>query len=132
MTLFFSRNRGSFIALALVVVLIVYMLNRFGGPDTATGIISALTLGAVFFLVASGLSLIFGLMDVLNFAHGLFFMLGAYLGYTMYANPRMILNTLPLALAMLGGVPVGVWLAGLFGGVHVSSRANRIISFGLG
>lgn len=43
--------------------------------------ISGLALGAVYFLIASGLSLIYGLMDVLNFAHGVFLTLGAYAGY---------------------------------------------------
>ncbi len=67
-------------------------------------LLSGLTLGALYFLVASGLSLIFGLMDVLNFAHGSLFMLGAYAGWTVYTNPRLILNTAPLALALLAGV----------------------------
>ena len=40
--------------------------------------ITGLGLGGVYFLVASGLSLIFGLMDVLNFAHGAFLTVGAY------------------------------------------------------
>ncbi|GAA3744069.1 branched-chain amino acid ABC transporter permease [Salinactinospora qingdaonensis] len=39
---------------------------------------TGLGLGALYFLVASGLSLIFGLMDVLNFAHGAFLTIGAY------------------------------------------------------
>lgn len=67
-------------------------------------VLSGLTLGALYFLVASGLSLIFGLMDVLNFAHGSLFMLGAYAGWTVYTNPRLILNTAPLALALIAGV----------------------------
>ncbi len=40
--------------------------------------VAGIALGAVYFLAASGLSLIYGLMDVLNFAHGLFMTLGAY------------------------------------------------------
>jgi len=40
--------------------------------------LTGLGLGALYFLVASGLSLIFGLADVLNFAHGLFLAVGAY------------------------------------------------------
>lgn len=43
--------------------------------------ISGLALGAVYFLIASGLSLIYGLMDVLNFAHGVFLTLGSYAGW---------------------------------------------------
>ncbi|MEV6822480.1 branched-chain amino acid ABC transporter permease [Nocardiopsis dassonvillei] len=41
-------------------------------------VITGLGLGALYFLIASGLSLIFGLMDVLNFAHSAFLALGAY------------------------------------------------------
>jgi branched-chain amino acid transport system permease protein len=44
--------------------------------------ITALGLGALYFLVASGLSLIYGLMRVLNFAHGAFLTVGGYVGYT--------------------------------------------------
>ena len=40
--------------------------------------ITGLGLGAMYFLIASGLSLIYGLMGVLNFAHGAFLTLGAY------------------------------------------------------
>ncbi|HZD38260.1 MAG TPA: branched-chain amino acid ABC transporter permease [Actinomycetes bacterium] len=45
--------------------------------------LTGLGLGALYFLVASGLSLIFGLMRVLNFAHGAFLTLGAYLGWVV-------------------------------------------------
>lgn len=44
-------------------------------------LVTGLGLGALYFLVASGLSLIYGLMDVLNFAHGAFLTLGAFAGY---------------------------------------------------
>lgn len=42
---------------------------------------TGLGLGAIYFLIASGLSLIYGLMGVLNFAHGVFLSLGAFLGW---------------------------------------------------
>ncbi len=44
---------------------------------------SGLALGAVYFLIASGLSLIYGLMEVLNFAHGAFMTVGAYGGWAL-------------------------------------------------
>jgi branched-chain amino acid transport system permease protein len=52
-------------------------------------LLPGLALGMLYFLIASGLSLIFGLMDVLNFAHGSLFMLGAYIAWTVatYADP---------------------------------------------
>jgi branched-chain amino acid transport system permease protein len=44
-------------------------------------VITAFGLGALYFLIASGLSLIYGLMGILNFAHGSFLTLGAFLGW---------------------------------------------------
>ena len=41
--------------------------------------------GMILALVASGLTLIFGIMDVVNFAHGELFMLGAYIGVVVFA-----------------------------------------------
>ncbi|SIT72655.1 branched-chain amino acid ABC transporter permease [Microbacterium sp. RU33B] len=46
-------------------------------------LITGVGLGALYFLVASGLSLIYGLMHVLNFAHGAFLTLSAFLGWTV-------------------------------------------------
>jgi len=52
--------------------------------------IAGLTMGALLFLTASGLTLIFGLMDVLNLAHGAFFVWGAYAGFSLlnYLNTK--------------------------------------------
>ncbi len=50
------------------------------------------------FLVASGLSIIFGVTRIVNFAHGSFYMLGAYIAYT-------------LATRLMGTLPGGFWLA---------------------
>ena len=45
---------------------------------------SALIIGMLLFLVASGVTLIFGVLNVVNFAHGTLYMLGAYIAYTVY------------------------------------------------
>jgi branched-chain amino acid transport system permease protein len=45
--------------------------------------VAGISLGMLIFLIASGLTLIFGLMDVLNLAHSAFFAFGAYAGYTV-------------------------------------------------
>ena len=49
--------------------------------QTLNGIVT----GMILALVASGLTLIFGIMDVVNFAHGELFMLGAYIGVIVLA-----------------------------------------------
>ena len=45
-----------------------------------TQVLNGLTIGAILMLIAMGLTVIFGLMGVVNFAHGALYMLGAYLG----------------------------------------------------
>jgi branched-chain amino acid transport system permease protein len=65
---------------------LVKLFECFGSLScVTTQITSALILGMVLFLVASGLSLIFGVLGVLNFAHGSLYMLGAYFTYTLLA-----------------------------------------------
>ena len=65
-------------------------------------VVTGLGLGALYFLVASGLSLIYGLMGVLNFAHGAFMMAGAYADWlTMRGSPGSSVGRLPVA--WLGG-----------------------------
>jgi branched-chain amino acid transport system permease protein len=61
--------------------------------------------GLLLFLVASGLTLIFGIMGVINLAHGSFYMIGAYLAFSLSS----LLGSLPLALL------VGIVLAVAFG-----------------
>ena len=71
--------------------------------------ITGLGLGAMYFLVASGLSLIYGLMGVLNFAHGAFITVGAYLAWWFGeqvgggAGSRLIVGG---ALGIVGGALV--------------------------
>jgi len=75
----------------LVVAAVIFGLYSYAGQEAfIRTTLSGLTLGSLFFLVAAGLTLIFGLMDVLNFAHGSMFMLGAYAGWQFYTNPTFI------------------------------------------
>lgn len=53
-------------------------------PLFVTLILNGLAIGMLYFLVAVGLSIIFGLMHVLNFAHGSMFMVGGYVGLEVY------------------------------------------------
>src|SRR2546425_10363197 len=64
--------------------------------------LTGLGLAALYFLVASGLSLVFGLADVLNFAHGLFLSVGAYA--TWWAAPRVGFTAAVLFGVMLGAL----------------------------
>ena len=66
---------------------------------------TGLALGAVYVLLATGLSLIFGLLGVVNFAHGAFYMLGAYAGLFLFAatgNFWLCLVGVPLLVGACG------------------------------
>ncbi len=61
-------------------------------------VLNGLQLGVLLFLIASGLTLVFGVMDFVNLAHGVQYMLGAYLVVTFYALTGHFLLALILAL----------------------------------
>ena len=65
--------------LLLVPLLALAVLPFIGSPSTwVTLTVAGLAMGMIIFIIASGLTLVFGLMDVLNFGHGLFIALGAF------------------------------------------------------
>ena len=53
-------------------------------------ILNGLQLGVLLFLIAAGLTLVFGVMDFINLAHGVQYMLGAYLAVMFYALHRQL------------------------------------------
>src|SRR6202022_1011685 len=64
----------------------------------AVQILNGLQLGVLLFLVAAGLTLVFGVMDFINLAHGVQYMLGAYLAAAFTALTDSFLLGLVLAL----------------------------------
>ena len=61
--------------------------------------LNGLQLGVLLFLIAAGLTLVFGVMDFINLAHGVQYMLGAYLAVMFYGLTGNFLFALILALA---------------------------------
>ncbi|MEK9723713.1 MAG: branched-chain amino acid ABC transporter permease [Rhodospirillaceae bacterium] len=87
--------------------------------------------GLLLFLIASGLTLVFGIMGIINLAHGSFYMIGAYLAYSF----TTMTGSLPLAIVL--GIPVTLVL-GLaverFFIVHLDHRDHLqqvLLTFGL-
>lgn len=73
-------------------------------------IVDGVAFGLLLFTLAVGLSLIFGMMDVLNLAHGTLYLIGAYVAYTLFDGT--VLGTLAavaagLAVGAMGGVLLG-------------------------
>ncbi|WP_444880541.1 ABC transporter permease subunit, partial [Delftia acidovorans] len=74
-----NRLDVDFKPLLLVPVLALVALPLVGSGSTwLTLTVAGLAMGMIVFIIASGLTLVFGLMDVLNFGHGVFIALGAF------------------------------------------------------
>lgn len=75
--------------------------------------ITGLAIGALYFLLASGLGLIFGLMNVLSFAHGAFLAVGAYVGWNILKNTDVLhgASTWEFILALVLSMAAGGILA---------------------
>jgi len=73
------QPKTDWIPILLVPVLAIAALPLFGDTSAwVTLTLAGLAMGMMIFLMASGLTLVFGLMDVINFGHGVFISLGAY------------------------------------------------------
>jgi len=99
----------------------------------AQALVSGLLIGFVFALIAAGLTLIFGVMEIVNFAHGEFLMLSMYLSYFLHAglgwDPIAALPINALALFALGVV---VYYALIRRVLRAPMLAQIFATFGLG
>jgi branched-chain amino acid transport system permease protein len=73
----------------------VYLITQ-----TLNGLFSA----ALLFLIASGLTLAFGVMRIVNIAHGSFYMLGVYVAYTIFRQTQSLLAAAAAAMIAVGAV----------------------------
>lgn len=96
-----------------------------------TQALNALQAGMLLFLLSSGLALIFGMLHVINFAHGAFYMLGAYAGLTTMALTGRFWLAVPLAalaVAAFGALLERTVIRRLYG---ADPLAQALLTFGL-
>lgn len=85
-------------------------------------LLNGLAYGMLLFSLSVGLSLIFGLMDVMNLAHGSFYMLGAYIALSLVSRAGgywLALLVVPLAIGLIGLLIAGGFLRLLAGRGHL-------------
>src|SRR4030043_474407 len=83
-----------------------------------TQILFGLALGAVYILMASGLTIIFGLLDVVNFAHGTFYMLGAFAAFvtiSLFGNFWLGLAFSVIIVGLIGWITESYLIKPLYG-----------------
>jgi len=80
--------------------------------DNSGVILNGVAMGLLLFMMAVGLSIVFGLLDVLNLAHGAFFLIGSYVGYRVAGETTATWGSFLLALlvAVVLGALIGVGL----------------------
>jgi len=87
--------------------------------------------GLLLFLIASGLSIVFGIMGVINLAHGSFYMIGAYLAFTLTELTGSLLYAILLGIPMtmvLGFVVERLFIIHLY---HRDHLQQVLLTFGL-
>ena len=100
--------------LALLAGVAALGLPLIGSPSTwVTLTVAGLAMGLIIFIIASGLTLVFGLMDVLNFGHGVFIATGAFVATSVMAgmgdwvaSESLVLNLGAMFMAMLAAMSV--------------------------
>lgn len=93
-------------------------------------LLNALWLSALLFMLAVGLSVVFGLLDVLNLAHCTLYMIGAYIGFTIarwLGSYWLALAAAPVAVTMVGAVLYVALLRRLRG----NHLVQALVTFGL-
>jgi branched-chain amino acid transport system permease protein len=112
----FAEKLGKWAPLLLVPALAVVGFAAIANPSTWLTLTAAgLAMGMMIFLMASGLTLVFGLMDVINFGHGAFIAIGAFVGFSVLgylsgwtAEPSIWLNL----AALLPAIVIAMLVAG--------------------
>ncbi|MCI5096575.1 MAG: branched-chain amino acid ABC transporter permease [Rhodobacteraceae bacterium] len=98
----------------LLLVPALCILGFLAIPNTGSWLtltVAGLAMGMMIFIMASGLTLVFGLMDVINFGHGAFVSVGAFVGISvilalshMAEAPSLMLNLIALLVAVIGAM----------------------------
>lgn len=138
-----NRNSAVMIVIILVGLLAFSYVTSDSLGNFGITVLSGLFQGMLLFLVASGLSIIFGLMDVLNLAQGSYFMVGAYVAYdvqhtgglvdltTVIPDPNIRFIVSVLAAVVVGALLGVILERGLLRRLYVRPVFQLVLTFGV-
>lgn len=93
-------------------------------------ILNGISFGAILFLLCSGLSLIFGVMGILNLSHGALYMIGAYVGWTIAVQEGLNFWLAVLAGGGVAGLLGLIMERGFFRHLHGMINEQVLLTFG--
>ncbi len=140
MNRFFREHPAWSLVIVIAVAVLLWLVIAAWPPELEAvlgrkriflnALLGGITLGALYFLVASGFTLIFGLMRVVNLAHGSLFLLGGYLGYDIATATGSWLLAFPVVFIVtaLVGLLMQRFIFGLMEGEELR---QTLVSIGL-
>jgi branched-chain amino acid transport system permease protein len=93
-------------------------------------LLNGITLGALYFLVASGFTLIFGLMRIVNLAHGSLFLFGGYIGFEIASRTGSWLLAFPIVFVIVGALGILMQYF-IFSRIEGQDLRQTLVSIGL-
>ena len=131
MKTYLKQNSKVIIILAVLVILFVLAASGMSSKDVLITSLRGLSTGSVTFLVAAGFSLIFGLMGVLNLALGTLYMIGAYVGWTVYIRTDTFVDLIAPVVLILSGFTLNAVWEYLANRIKLRPKLTRILAWGL-
>lgn len=123
------KNSKAIIILAVIAAFLFVAARGMSGKDVLITVLRGFSVGSVTFLVAAGFSLIFGLLDVLNLAQGSLYMIGAYVGWTVYVRPDTFVDVLTPVLLILASFALSALWGRLAGLIRLAPKARKIVAW---
>src|SRR3990172_6823629 len=127
-------RKAAWAALAIVVAVLLTQSTWWETNQTvfAQAVVSGLLIGGVYSLVAMGLSLVFGVLDIINFAHGALMTIGIYASYLLFDNYGIdpyvsLLITMPLLFV----VGVGIQRFAINAVIHAPVHNQLLLTLGI-
>lgn len=124
-----KKNYKTILILLAISAFLFMAARGMSSKDVVITVLRGFSLGSVTFLVAAGFSLIFGLLGVLNLAHGTLYMIGAYVGWTVYVRPDTFVDVLTPVLLVLAAFSLSELWKYLSGKIKLAPKPRRLAAW---
>lgn len=124
-------NLTGILLIAAFAVFLVLAGRGMPPRDLLITTLRGFSVGSVTFLVAAGFSLIFGLLDVLNLAQGTLYMIGAYVGWSVFVRPDTFVDVTPIILFLMAGFALNFLWDYLADKIKLDPQKKKILGWSM-